>query len=224
MRVQLIKPFGPTFMKATLPSKIFNQINEYVENFDGDSRQFPNMLLRDIDNIFLKKKFCDEIGFTEFVETLGNGYLDSISNPKNYSSLVLAAIDKNTNSDFSSLEDVYADAWVNRYYSGDYTPIHNHSSVLSGIVFLKVHPDLIKEQNNVEMSWQRGSLPNGTKLSGQVEFIYTSGHDFSDPTWYPDQKVASVILFPSWLSHQTYIFKNDKERRTLSFNLNVPSL
>jgi hypothetical protein len=219
MRVDLIKPFGPTIMKAILPSRILNQINEYVENFDGGADQFPNMLLRDINNIFLEKNFCDEIGFTKFVEYLGNGYLDNVGNPKNYKSVVLASMDGNTNPDFAHTEGIFADAWVNRYYSGDYTPIHCHGSILSGVIFLKIHPDLIKEQNNVEISRQLGSLPTRSRLNGKVEFIYGSGCDYSDPTWYPDQKVASVILFPSWLSHQTYIFKNDKERRTLSFNL-----
>ena len=219
MRVELLSPFGPTIMKATLPSKIFNQINEYIENFDGDVSQFPNMLLRDIDNIFLEKKFCDEIGFTEFVEELGNGYLYNVNNPRNYESLVLGLKDKNTDPDFVSSESVYAEAWVNRYYSGDYTPIHGHGSVLSGIIFLKFHPDLMREQNDVEYGRQLGSVPNRTRLNGQLEFIYTSSHDFSSPTWYPEQKMASVLLFPSWLSHHTYPFKNNKERRTLSFNL-----
>lgn len=222
MRVELISPFGPTIMKTTLTSKMFDQINEYIENFDGDANQFPNMLLRDIDNIFLEKKFCDEIGFTKFVEELGNGYLHNVNNPRNYKSLVLGLKDKNNDPDFVSSESVYAEAWVNRYYSGDYTPIHGHGSVLSGIIFLKVHPDLIREQKNVEHNRQLGSVPNMTKLNGQLEFIYTSSHDYSTPTWYPEQKMASVLLFPSWLSHHTYPFKNNKERRTLSFNLTAP--
>ncbi len=219
MKVELISPFGPTILKTTLPSKIFDQINEYVENFDGDTGQFPNMLLRDIDNIFLEKKFCDEIGFTEFVESLGNGYLYNVSNPRNYASLVLSSKDKDNDPDFGNSDNVYAEAWVNRYYSGDYTPIHGHGSVLSGIIFLKVHPDLIREQKNVVYGRQLGSVPNMTRPNGQVEFLYTSSHDFSAPTWYPEQKMASVLLFPSWLSHHTYPFKNNKERRTLSFNL-----
>lgn len=219
MSFELIRPFGPIIMTSRLPYQIFDKINQYIENFSDRLEKFPNLLLRDISNIYLKKNFCDEIGFTQFVENLGNNYLRTVSNPHNYESLVLNIKHKNNDPDFALFEDVYAEAWVNRYYSGDYTPLHRHGSVLSGLVFLKISPELIKEQCNVEYGKQLGSVQTFSKLNGKVEFIMNTHYTMCDATWFPDQSMATILLFPGWLSHHTYPFKNNTERRTLSFNL-----
>jgi hypothetical protein len=219
MAYELIRPFGPIIMKSRLPYKIFDGINEYIENFDEDPKKFPNLLLRDIGNIYLKKSFCDEIGFTNFVENMGNEYLHKVSNPHNYTSVCLNTKHKENDPDFELFEDVYAEAWVNRYYSGDYTPLHRHGSVLSGLIFLKITPELIKEQCNVEINRQLGSVQTLGKLNGKVEFVMNSHYSMCDSTWFPDQEMSIVLLFPGWLSHHTYPFKSNIERRTLSFNL-----
>jgi len=221
MFYELVKPFGPIILKSRLPHTIFDQINEYVEKFENSSQQFPNLLLRDIDNIYLEKEFCDKIGFTTFVEDLGNIYLNKVSDPFNYSKLVLNVKHKDNDPDFINLDKIYAEAWVNRYYSGDYSPLHRHGSVLSGIVFLKITMDLMKEQNYVQSNGKE-SLLNLGKLNGKLEFVLNSHYSMCDSTWSPPQEMATDLLFPGWLSHHTYPFKNKNERRTLSFNL-VPN-
>lgn len=218
MKVEVIKPFGPIILKSRLPSKIFDQINQYVENNIEDETNFPNLLLRDIKNPYLKKQFCDDIGFTEFVEEMGKEFLSKVSNPLNYSELVLNVKHKNNDSDFENFDDVYAEAWVNRYYSGDYTPLHRHGSILSGIVFLKVPYSLMKEQNNFS-DRDKNRIVNVGRLNGRVEFVMNSHYIMSDSVWHPEQEMSTVLLFPSWLSHHTYPFRSNDERRTLSFNL-----
>jgi hypothetical protein len=215
--IQWITPFGPTIMKSNLPFNILHKVNEYIDKFDEDPKKFPNMLLRDIDNIFLEKKISDEIGFTKFVENLGNLYLQNIDNPPHNCSSVFLGTSNNLKLDIA--QTPYVDAWVNRYYSGDYSPLHEHESVLSGIVFLKIDKELVNEQCNVEQNEQLKSLPTPNRFNGKLEFVMSSGFDMCESTWFPDQKIGNLLLFPSWLSHHTYPFKNNKERRTLSFNL-----
>ena len=125
---------------------------------------------------------------------------------------------KENDNDFDNFEEVYAEAWVNRYYSGDYTPLHRHGSILSGVVFLKVPYELMKEQNNFGHQ-DRNRVANVGRLNGRLEFVLNSHYDMTDSVWHPDQEMSTVLLFPAWLSHHTYPFKNNKERRTLSFNL-----
>jgi hypothetical protein len=223
MFYELIRPFGPIILQSRLPHTIFDKINEYIENFEDSAQEFPNLLLRDIDNIYLEKEFSDKIGFTTFVENLGEVYLNKVSDPFNYSSLVLNTKHKDNDPDFVNFDKIYAEAWVNRYYSGDYSPLHRHGAIISGIVFLKITMDLKKEQNYIKNSMQnnsgKNSIQNIGKLNGTLEFVLNSHYAMSDSTWFPSQEMATVLLFPGWLSHHTYPFKNKSERRTLSFNL-----
>ena len=46
---EIIKPFGPIILKSRLPTNIFTAINEYVESLENP-KEFPNLLLRDIQN------------------------------------------------------------------------------------------------------------------------------------------------------------------------------
>ena len=103
----------------------------------------PNLLLRDLEVVYFSQDFLEEIGFIDFVETLGNYYLESVDNKVGYQSVKLSVITPDNEDAFKLSEDVlYSDAWVNRYYKGDYTPYHDHGSELAGIIVLKVPEEL----------------------------------------------------------------------------------
>ena len=104
----------------------------------------PNLLLRDLEVVYFSQDFLEEIGFIDFVETLGNYYLGKYRVIKfGYDSVKLSVITPDGQAGFKLSEDVlYSDAWVNRYYKGDYTPYHDHGSELAGIIVLKVPKEL----------------------------------------------------------------------------------
>jgi hypothetical protein len=217
MTYELIRPFGPIILKSKLPNEIIEKINEYVETEQKQDKKFPNLLSRDISNIYLENQFSKEIGFTNFVESLGNEYLKNASSNTGNNQVFLNPIDPKHDDEFKNLKEIYADAWVNRYFSGDYTPIHRHNSFISGVALLKVSVDLIKEQNYNN----DGSIREQELLNGKLEFIMSSSDVLCNNVWFPPQEVGTVLIFPSWLIHHTYPFKNSKERRTISFNLNL---
>ena len=61
-----------------------------------------------------------------YTETNGEYKLATVGNPS-------------PDTSFKKIEEVlYADVWVNIYYSGHYTPIHTHGADISGVIFLDI--------------------------------------------------------------------------------------
>lgn len=101
------------------------------------------------------------------------------------------------------------DMWLVSQYAGDYNPVHTHATTLSGIVYLKVPPQ----------------INNENQPSGWVNFVHGN-------SWGPMQLnfsgtmpmlpvVGDFLLFPSWLNHEVYPYEGEGERRCLPFNVNA---
>lgn len=225
--VRLHQPFGPHILETTCPKNIMDALNKKVEEICSDPEEMikycsskgniPNLLLRDLEVVYFAEDFLEEIGFVDFVETLGNYYLENVDNKVTYQSVKLSVITPDSREVFKLSEDVlYSDAWVNRYYKGDYTPYHDHGSELAGVVVLKVPEEL--HEVNMKNSDSEGTDNHG-RLGGKVQFIHGGNFHFSYDEYIPDQDEGTVLIFPSWLSHMTYPLPVNTERRSLSFNL-----
>jgi len=190
-------------MEAECPESIVKLINNYVDDNTFNQEDIPNLLNRNLENIFLNKKFSDENGITSFLENLGNSYLS-----QGY--YTFSSVDESTQQSIAFLNDnifgskEYKDCWVNRYFENHYTPIHTHSGSLSGVMFLKIPKIDIDDT-----------------MDGVLEFVFGESNAFSTDRWRPEQKVGKVIIFPSWLKHVAYPTKISEERRTMSFNLQI---
>lgn len=221
--VSFERPFGPSILVSKCPDDVLKNLNSYIDDVERDRElqkitsseygNIPNLLGRDVVNIYLTEKKCEEIGLKQLVEFLGNYYLQTNRewNLDEMDSVKLSVI--TNDAEFTYAEKyLYSDCWINRYYKGDYTPIHNHGSDLAGIIFLKV-PEEIKEMNNIK------EHPESNKLHGRVQFLYGHQDTFCSNTWTPEQEDGIIMIFPNWLNHLVYAQKTNEERRTLSFNL-----
>tara|TARA_R100001163_G_C5048170_1_gene185223 strand:+ start:177 stop:767 length:591 start_codon:yes stop_codon:yes gene_type:complete len=106
--------------------------------------------------------------------------------------------------------------WVNHQKKHEFNPIHNHSGVLSFIVFIQI-PYLIKDQDKISP----GKYSNGNR-AGRLAFLEIT------PTGRIEHKVfdvdktweQSVLIFPAELNHIVYPFyKVNKPRITISGNI-----
>lgn len=211
MNYELLRPFGPLILKSKLPDEMVKKINEYVELEENKDKKFPNLLSRDICNIYLNEQFAKKIGFVDFIENLGNQYLNHCGYTER--DVFLEPVHDSSHNEG---KEVYTDAWVNRYFSGDYTPIHKHSSFVSGVAILKISTDLIKEQK-----YKDEELRENESLNGKLQFIMNSSDCLCNNMWNAPQEIGAVFIFPGWLMHHTYSFRNKKERRSISFNLSL---
>lgn len=199
----LHSPFSPKILELDCPKEIVNAINSYIDDEDYDPSIFPNLLTRDVDNIFLPKEFSDEIGLTVFIEMCGAEYLrrlKEITWDQKDSKLPDSSKDNPVFPDDEFNGRLYKSCWVNRCYANDFTPIHTHGGTLSGILFLK-------------------TLPTDITMYGVLEFMFGESNDFYFDRWRPEQIEGKVLVFPSWLRHCVYPTQSSNERRTMSFNL-----
>tara|TARA_R100000005_G_C4997371_1_gene204106 strand:+ start:2050 stop:2640 length:591 start_codon:yes stop_codon:yes gene_type:complete len=106
--------------------------------------------------------------------------------------------------------------WVNHQKKHEFNPVHNHSGVLSFIVFIQI-PYLIKDQDKISP----GKYSNGNR-AGRLAFLEIT------PTGRIEHKVfdvdktweQSVLIFPAELNHIVYPFyKVNKPRITISGNI-----
>lgn len=224
--LEKINPFGPTILKSKCPKNILDKINSFVDDvgktkkykdlYSSSSGNIPNLLLRDFENIFLPYDFCRETGLKELLEKLVDNYTETVGEYK------LSPIgNPGPDTSFKNFEEVlYADVWVNRYYSGDYTPIHTHGADISGVIFLDIPEKELYEESVKNIESQGKMYDEYEKRdSGRLLFIYGSNQTFCDNMWKPEQIIGDILIFPSWLNHLVYPQKTNKERRTLSFNI-----
>jgi hypothetical protein len=188
--------------ESECPSHIIDFLNDYVDSMDQkqidlNKNIFGNLLYRDIQNIFIPESNANLWGLKTYLEDLSenllknNGIHEKCIIPNSYC--------------FGNGE--YLDAWVNRYYMSDYTPLHIHfDSIISGVIILKI------SQNN-------NTKDNNCRMDGKLQFILPDNGYIT--TYCPTQSVGKVILFPSWVQHLVYPQKILEERRTLSFNIKI---
>ena len=108
------------------------------------------------------------------------------------------------------------DSWIVSQYSGDYNPVHAHGSDISGIIYLKIPPQIEKSYNTIGK--------NGHPcVDGCLQFIYGNYHEPSLQNFGPRAilpEVGDMYIFPGYILHTVYPFKGDGERRSIAFNIN----
>lgn len=222
--VKVHQPFGPYVLETDCPMHMVNAINKKTEEVCSNSKEkskysshadaVPNLLARDLEVVYFEESFLEEIGFKQYVEKLSNFYVSQATEMGEEDPLCLSLIDEDPHFKYrNSIR--YSDVWVNRYYKGDYTPIHSHGSIVAGVLLLKI-PDDQEELSKENLGL---SYAEETRTNGLLQYVYGAEHTFSQQTWEPNQYEGKLILFPNWLAHLVYPMNSSQERRTLSFNL-----
>ncbi len=103
-------------------------------------------------------------------------------------------------------------SWVVRQFENEYNPTHWHSGHISGAGFLKVPKNLGKY-------FQDKTSDHLQYRGGNLQLIHGSRMFLSHSTFNILPKVGDFYIFPNYLMHTVFPFKNSKEeRRSISFN------
>jgi hypothetical protein len=108
-------------------------------------------------------------------------------------------------------KSVLVSAWFNDQKDNEYNPIHNHTGVLSGVLYLKI-PEYLPSRKTKDTDGAISFIGNETA----TESIMTN----STLTISPEK--GDLFLFPSSLKHQVYPFRTadgNGIRRSMSFNI-----
>ena len=200
---------GP--MKVKIPDSLMSHLMD-VTNAEIEANSVPTAKDRVVARVFnaggshwLNGKVNDQ--FKNFIESCAEKYTELLQ-------LKRSLYPNEQNSIKPTLDSV----WMVSQYSQDYNPLHWHYGKLSGVIYLKVPPQIITGEREA----QAGIKNLHGSTDGKIEFVYWSswpfnfmsrGHGVVTPV------EGDMYLFPAWLLHTVYPFHGDGERRIVSFNL-----
>ena len=197
MEIKLLKPFGPSILKAKIPEEILEKLNNYIDEIITDEKKsndlnMGNKLAGDVTQEFLlEKKFMTDSGWLNFLANCTREWI-KIDLEKKITKFNLI------------------DSWVVRQFKDEYNPIHWHGGHISGAGFLKIPETFGKHvQDKVNKSY----------FGGTLNFIHGSRQFLSNSTFKISPEVGDIYFFPHYLMHTVYPFKgSNSERRSVSFN------
>ena len=198
IKIELIKVFGPSVLKARIPEKIVNDLNTYVDKLiiDENRSREQNMgheLVGDVtQELEIEHKVMQEIGWGKFLADCVNKWIEIETKKKITKFNILSS-------------------WIVRQFENEFNPTHWHGGHISGAGFLKVPSTL----------GQHFQDKKGEKkyLGGQLTLVHGSRQFMSNSKLQISPQVGDFYFFPNYLMHTVYPFKGtDEERRSISFN------
>ena len=196
--IQILRPFGPSIVKLTIPQDMISKINDYVDRIIINDNKIAELdhssqLAGKVQQEFLlENNFMEEIKWGQF---LGKA--------------VKKWVQHDSQKQLKSFEIIKC--WIVRQFENEYNPVHHHSGHVSGVGYLKVPKNLseITEKKKVNDK-------------GRLTLIHGSVNLFSKATYVIKPEVGDFYLFPNYLLHTVYPFSDtDEERRSISFNANL---
>ena len=200
INIELIKIFGPSILKVSIPQTIVDNLNNYIDRIIMDEKKSKELdigerLVGDVTQEFeLEQKIMQESGWGQFLSNCVSKWIELET--------------KNKITKFQILK-----SWVVRQFENEYNPTHWHSGHISGAGFLKIPSDMGKhKQDKKQINYKGGSL----------QLMHGSRMFLSHSTYNIAPKVGDFYFFPNYLMHHVYPFKNSKEeRRSISFNAKI---
>ena len=200
MEAKFIKTFGPSIVKAKIPEKLLNDLNEYVDKIIEDKEKAKKLdlgpkLAGDVtQEIQLEGEFAKKIGWLKFLANVTSEWIKFETGKKI--------------SEFN-----VTNSWVVRQFKNEYNPIHWHSGHISGAGFLKVPKTLGSHlQDKGDKKYSGGNL---NLIHGSNMFLSRSMYEIKP-------EVGDFYFFPHYVMHTVYPFKGtEEERRSISFNATI---
>jgi hypothetical protein len=199
MSFEILKPFGPSIVKVTIPDQIITEMNKFVDDLSKNEEKMSSLdhgrhLAGNVTQEFrLDVDFMKKIKWAEF---LGKSCQKWLLEGHNISIKQF---------------DIIA-SWVVKQFKNDYNPIHYHSGQISGVGYLKVPENMGQTAQKSKTVNYNGKL---VLIDGSKKFVCT-------PTYVITPEVGDFYLFPSYMMHTVYPFSDtSEERRSVSFNAKI---
>tara|TARA_B100001029_G_C14859615_1_gene338400 strand:- start:73 stop:702 length:630 start_codon:yes stop_codon:yes gene_type:complete len=196
MSIKVLKPFGPSVVKARLPDEIISEMNNYIDQVVKNTQKskeldYGDQLAGNVkQEIVLEKDFMQKIKWIEYLASITQKWIN-FETKKNISEFKLLS------------------SWVVRQFRNEYNPTHFHDGHISGVGYLKVPTDFGKYSQSKKTHNRNGRLE---LIHGSRMFLCNANHIIKP-------EVGDIYLFPNYLLHSVWPFTDsDEERRSVSFN------
>jgi uncharacterized protein (TIGR02466 family) len=197
---QLLKGFGPSVFKITIPKSIVDTLNNYINQIVKDKQKqtdldYGNKLVGHVTQEFLlEKEIIEKSGWLKFLSMAVQKWIE-LETKKRITKFNLN------------------NSWIVRQFQNEYNPTHWHSGHISGAGFLKVPKNLGEHKQK---------LKETNYIGGSLQLIHGSKMFLCESTLTIKPQVGDFYIFPNYLMHTVYPFNNsDEERRSISFNANI---
>ena len=200
IKYQNLRVLGPAILKVKIPEPILKKLNVYIDKIIDDKAKVKKLnygeaLVGDVTQEFLLE--------IEFVKS--SGWLEFLGN----SSKIYTELNEGKKiSKFNLLK-----TWVVRQFQNEYNPTHWHGGHISGAGFLKVPKSLGESTQQKKSKKYRG---------GSLQLIHGARMFTCPSTFNITPEVGDFYLFPNYLMHTVFPFKDtEEERRSISFNASI---
>ena len=196
IKINVLRPFGPSIARMTMPTELVNNLNEYVDEIILDVGKLEELdhgskLAGNVKQEFkLEKDFIEKSGLLKFL-AFGTSNWIKLSDQKEIKKFEIQ------------------ESWIVRQFKNEYNPIHYHGGHISGVGYLKTPKNFGKYQQSSKR----------VNRNGQIALVHGNRMFNSKATININPIVGDFYLFPNYLMHTVYPFSdNDDERRSISFN------
>ena len=200
IKYQNIRTFGPSVLKVKIPDEILKKLNEYIDNLILDKTKVTKLNMGEELVGDVTQEFLLEIDFVK-----SSGWLNFLAN---CTKIFVEVNEGKKISKFNLMK-----SWIVRQFKNEYNPTHWHGGHVSGAGFLKVPNSLgVHTQNKTSKEYRGGNL----------QLIHGSRMFTSPSTYNITPEVGDFYIFPNYLMHTVFPFKNsDEERRSILFNATI---
>ena len=197
IKLQQIKPFGPSILKVNIPMQIIKDLNKYADDVILDQKKSEQLdhgkrLVADVTQEFkIEPEFATKCGWSKFLGECTQRWLQ-----------------KSMGQNITKFQIIQT--WIVRQFKNEYNPIHWHGGHLSGAGFLKI-----------PKSWGKHIQEKGSNVykGGNLNFVHGNHQFLSNSIYEVKPQVGDFYIFPNYLMHTVYPFNgSDEERRSISFN------
>ena len=213
--LQLVAPFSPTILKATIPSEAVTALNAHADTIlaspaEATSRDWSRHLAGVVSH---EIRVTDLIGampvFSDFLYDLARTYTYRCENALMHFT------------DYASTDELrdaklrieIKEGWINDMLAGDYNPAHFHQGChFSSVGFLALPADY-----DAEFAADKARQ----NTAGCLQFIDSRSALGLKNLFTVKPAVGDFYLWPSWMLHCVYPFKSAGIRRSIAINLGL---
>ena len=218
---EVIRPFGPCIVKATIPEQVQKDLITAFQNNIKHPDHSMNLAGNMQNEFTINDSVLQGDSGQRFVQMLADGSAElyKISKIVYWENVKRTAVEKHKEIIESRIQDmnlscVIHQSWGNVSVSGDWNPTHSHTGMISGVGYLRLPDDIDKE-------WK---YEDHDPSAGMIQFLYGGTHSLSTHTIRLKPEVGAIYFFPAWLLHEVYPFRSTGERWSFSFNTTIENL
>ena len=191
-------PFGPFIARTSLSTDLISRVESHVDSRLAARRlEVPDGPY--IGEVPISNEFLTEGGEESLAQVLGQ--------------MISRFVTRAEGVDVTGVN--FRSVWVTRQVAGSYSPVHFHSSEVSGVLYLRVPEGMSKGPESGGRSFVSG------RKAGNITFITGGKQRFSRSLVSFEPVVGDLYIFPGWLLHAVEPFTCEGERRSMSFNVDV---